>query len=227
MEAVRDRLTKEINYWDHRANELRAREEAGKHHSRINSAKARQRADDLETRLRQRLDQLEKERQISPLPPHIIGGCLVVPKSLVERTDGQEVTPPPPTALTRAETERIAMEAVISVERRLGFEPEDVSAEKRGWDVQSRDPKTGSLRFIEVKGRIAGADTVTVTKNEILTALNKPEHFILAIVEIEGARHVHYLWKPFSKEPDFGVTSINYNLGNLLERAENPLNQMG
>ena len=45
---------------------------------------------------------------------------------------------------------------------------------------------TGKLRFIEVKGRVAGADTVTLTKNEILTALNKPDEFILAIVEVDG-----------------------------------------
>ena len=52
----------------------------------------------------------------------------------------------------------------------------------------SRDPKTGKLRFIEVKGRIQGARDVIVTKNEILTALNKPEDFILAIVFVDGER---------------------------------------
>ena len=44
-------------------------------------------------------------------------------------------------------------------------------------------PGTGRLRFIEVKGRVTGADTLTVTKNEILYSLNKPDDFILAIVE--------------------------------------------
>jgi hypothetical protein len=44
-------------------------------------------------------------------------------------------------------------------------------------------PGTGKLRFIEVKGRVAGADTITVTRNEILYSLNKPDDFILAIVE--------------------------------------------
>src|SRR5262249_25512348 len=38
--AVRDRLTKEINYWDHRAEELKAQELAGKT-PRLNSGKAR------------------------------------------------------------------------------------------------------------------------------------------------------------------------------------------
>lgn len=81
----------------------------------------------------------------------------------------------------------------------------------------------GRLRFIEVKGRVAGAGTVTVTKNEILTALNKPDDFILAIVEIDGeATTPRYICQPFQREPDFGVTSVNYNLAELLARGEEP-----
>jgi uncharacterized OB-fold protein len=80
------------------------------------------------------------------------------------------------------------------------------------------------LRFLEVKGRVSGAATVTVTKNEILTSLNKPEDYILAIVEFqEGDGHrVHYVRRPFRREPDFGVTSVNYDLAELLARAEEP-----
>ena len=98
-----------------------------------------------------------------------------------------------------------------------------MSAEKRGYDVESSIPNTGRLRFIEVKGRVAGARTVTVTKNEILTALNKPDDFILAIVEIDGeVATPRYIRQPFQREPDFGVTSVNYDLGELLERGEEP-----
>ena len=48
-----------------------------------------------------------------------------------------------------------------------------------GYDIESRIPGTGKLRFLEVKGRISGAATLTVTKNEILYSLNKPEDYIL------------------------------------------------
>ena len=78
MTAVKDRLTKEINYWDHRAEELKMQEEAGKPNAKINSGKARQRADDLQARLMQRLEELEQERRLSPLPPVVVGGALVV-----------------------------------------------------------------------------------------------------------------------------------------------------
>ena len=46
-------------------------------------------------------------------------------------------------------------------------------------------PGTGRLRFIEVKGRVSGAATITVTRNEILYSLNKPKDFILGIVEFQ------------------------------------------
>lgn len=44
------------------------------------------------------------------------------------------------------------------------------------------------------------------------------------IVEFMGNnRHrVHYLRKPFRQEPDFGVTSVNYNFAELLRNAEAP-----
>ncbi len=113
---------------------------------------------------------------------------------------------------------------VMEVERALGFEPTDRELDKLGYDIESRVPGTGKLRFIEVKGRVSGADTVTVTKNEILTSLNKPEDFILALVEFldSDAHRVHYLRRPFRREPDFGVTSVNYGFAELLARAEAP-----
>lgn len=85
-------------------------------------------------------------------------------------------------------------------------------------------PETGELRFIEVKGRAVGAATVTVTRNEILTGLNKPDEFVLALVEVEGdaARTPRYVRRPFAIEPDFGVTSVHYDLGDLLARAQQP-----
>ncbi|BAZ12766.1 type III restriction enzyme res subunit [Calothrix sp. NIES-4071] len=55
MIAVKGRLTKEINYWDFRAGELKTQEAPRKANAKINSEKARQRADELQMRLQQRL----------------------------------------------------------------------------------------------------------------------------------------------------------------------------
>ena len=77
-------------------------------------------------------------------------------------------------------------------------------------------PNTGKLRFIEVKGRLADADSITVTRNEVLAALNKPGAFILAIVAFQedSGHEVRYVREPFAREPDFGAVSVNYRLGN-------------
>ena len=63
-----------------------------------------------------------------------------------------------------------------------------------------------------------------MTRNEILTSLNKPDDFILALVEfLDADRHrVYYLRRLFRREPDFGVTSVNYDFGELLARAGQP-----
>ena len=112
----------------------------------------------------------------------------------------------------------------MEIERTLGFDPTDREYEKLGYDIESKNPSTGQLRFIEVKGRVQGAESITVTKNEILYSLNKPDDFILAIVEFTGddSHRVHYLRQPFKREPDFGVTSVNYNFAELLDRAAEP-----
>ena len=220
-QAVRERLLREINYWEKRAIELREQERAGKPNDRLNSDKAMKRADDLRIRMERRIEDLARERTVTPKPPHITGRILVVPEAMLAETPDPDLIEH---ARRTAEVERLAMEAVIRAERESGFEPRDVSAEKVGYDVESRDPSTGRLRFVEVKGRIEGAETITVTRNEILTCLNKPDRFWLAIVKVSDGvpSEPVYLKAPFTKEPDFGVTSVNYGIHGLLERAETP-----
>jgi hypothetical protein len=220
--AVKERLTKEINYWDHRAEDLKIQEQAGKTNARLNSQEARRRADDLQGRLQKRLAELDREAKLSALPPVALGGFLVIPIGLIRLMTGtkaQGASAPVDTQVWAAK----ARAAVMEAERALGFEPVDREFEKLGYDIESLDPKTGRLRFIEVKGRVSGAATITVTKNEILYSINKPEEFILAIVEFKDDSHqLHYLRRPFQREPDFSVTSVNYNFAELLERAGRP-----
>jgi hypothetical protein len=223
LAAVKDRLTKEMAYWDHRAEQLKAQESAGKPLAKMNSALARQRADELEGRLRQRMEELEQERHLSPLPPVVIGGALVVPQCLLQRSQT-----PASEEVSQAERERIgrlAVAAVMEAEHRLGHEPCEMPHEHPGYDIESKDPASNHLRFIEVKGKAVGATTVTISKMQIFTALNKPDDFILAIVEVDGdtAREPRYIRCPFQREPDFGVTSVNYDLAELLARGEKPL----
>jgi hypothetical protein len=228
MAAVKDRLTKEITYWDHRANQLKDQELAGKTNAKINSGKARQRADELQARLQRRMVELELEGQLSPLPPIAIGGSLVVPVGLLNKLLPSSVQPASAdgdaaSAEARKRMELLAMQMVMEAEMRLGNEPRDVSREKCGYDIESKVQGDGKLRFIEVKGRVAGALTVTVTRNEILTALNKPDDFILAVGQVEdGEQKLLYIREPFQQEPEFAVESINYKLQELLARGTSP-----
>jgi hypothetical protein len=169
------------------------------------------------------LEDLKLETQISPLPPVVLGGLLVVPIGLLMTMKGQAAAISAVSADTQAAASK-ARVIVMEIERSLGFEPTDREFEKLGYDVESRVLGTGKLRFIEVKGRVTGAPTVTVTRNEILYSLNKPDDFILAIVEFTGSdsHRVHYVRQPFQREPDFGVTSVNYDFAELLARAEAP-----
>ncbi|MBZ5627185.1 MAG: DUF3883 domain-containing protein, partial [Acidobacteriia bacterium] len=220
--AVKDRLTKEINYWDHRAEELKLQEGAGRPNAKLNSGEARKRADNLQARLQKRIEELRLEAQISALPPVVLGGVVVIPAGLLAKMDGKPLAPATGAQDTQVSAAR-ARAIIMEMERSLGFEPTDREAEKVGYDVESRVPGTGKLRFLEVKGRVAGADTITVTRNEILFSLNKPDDFILAIVQFTADGHgVHYLRRPFQREPDFGVTSVNYSFPDLLARAAQP-----
>jgi len=221
--AVQDRLTKEISYWDHRAAQLQLQEQAGRPNARLNSGEARKRADALQSRLQKRMEDLKLEKQIAPLPPVVMGGLLVVPAGLLAAMKGEPSAKPPATPADTQASAAKARAIIMQIERDLGFVPTDRETEKLGYDIESRIPGTGKLRFIEVKGRVSGAATVTVTKNEILYSLNKPEDFILAIVEFDDPTHrVHYIRRPFQREPDFGVTSVNYDFAELLARAEAP-----
>ncbi|WP_293397696.1 helicase-related protein, partial [Nevskia sp.] len=221
--AVKERLTKEITYWDHRAETLKAQEQSGKANARLNSGEARKRADLLQGRLQKRLEDLKLEAQMSPLPPVVLGGLLVVPIGLLRTMQGKsgpQSSLPVDTQISAARARAV----VMGIEHSLGFDPKDREFEKLGYDIESRVPGTGKLRFIEVKGRVSGAQTITVTRNEILYCLNKPDDFILAIVEFlsDTEHRTHYLRQPFSREPDFGVTSVNYDFADLLSRASAP-----
>lgn len=225
--AVNERMIAEIQYWDRRASNLREKEEAGKQSQRQTAAYARRRADEYDARMKKRLAEIAAERLIAPKPPVVVGCALVVPKRLALRLTGR-IEPNTFGSDDRRGIELAAVNAVIEIERKLGFNPKDVGAEKRGYDVESAIPPSRqtdgfSLRFIEVKGRAKGAETVTVTKNEILTALNQREigNYFLALVEVDGAKtRTIYLKNPFRVAPDSTATSVNYNIANLIRDAE-------
>jgi superfamily II DNA or RNA helicase len=223
--AVKERLRREILHWQHRALELEREEQAGRQ-QRLNSQNARRHVEVLTDRLEKRLAELAKERAIAPLPPEIQGAALVVPMGWLA---ARQKAPAAPDGLAegRENIERLAMEAVMAAEKALGREPKDVCDENRGYDIESKEPNGGRLHFIEVKGRHEAADTVTITRNEMLTAYNAEDAYVLAVVQVEAgfAREPVYVRQPtglFGPEPGFAEVSRVIRLSKLIEAGRPP-----
>jgi len=220
MDAVHERLVKEIYHQENLLEQIRLHVAAGRQ-PQVQAINKERLVEDLKERLRRRTEELKAQRHLLVGSPVVAGAALVVPQGWIDEKLG--VSERSFNVEARRRVERLAIEAVLETERGLGFEPRSVESDNCGWDIESRMPG-GSLRFIEVKGRRADADSVTVTRNEVLQALNKPESFYLAIVLIDGDEvdGPHYVPEPFTMEPDPAATSINFEIPLLLARAVPP-----
>lgn len=230
LAAVHERLTKEINFSSDRWLKLKDDQAAGKD-VRLNLENARRTVADLENRLDNRKKELMAMRHVTSATPVALGGALVVPIGLLRQLRGEgastEHSAFAADAAARARIEQLAMAAVRRVEESYGCHVVDVSAQKCGWDLTAYPPivegKQPDARHIEVKGRVQGASTVTITRNEILFALNQADKFLLAIVlvgEDDTVDGPYYLRNPFDTEPGWGVSSVNYDLDTLLGKGE-------
>ncbi|WP_347242800.1 DUF3883 domain-containing protein [Thermogutta sp.] len=123
-------------------------------------SEAEKRLEELNTRLERRREELRRERELAIADLTPVGSALVLP-----HPEREQFAP----VVRDEEVERIAIEEAMRYERERGWVPEDVSAEDRGFDILSRHPESGSVRFIEVKGR-AGEGPVALTPNEYKTA---------------------------------------------------------
>ena len=200
LEAVESRLTEEIRYWGAEALRLKDKELAGQSGARLNSALAGRRADEATERLQRRRAELVLQAKLSVRRPRVVGGALVVPAGLVVKLAGTEV---PDHAHDTVRTEKLAVAAVLAVERELGRDPVEMAHNNEGYDVETRGDD-GRLLFIEVKGRVAGADLFTITNRELNYGLNNAERHILALVRVEedDTTTVRYLYDPFGgREP--------------------------
>ena len=223
---VKQRLTQEINYWDARHAELLDAEAAGRQ-LRIRPETAARRARDLEVRLDKRLAELDRDQRLQAKPPHVAGGALVLPQGLLDRAIGARDEPVATYARETAEIERRAVDAVLAAERALGRQPREMPHNNPGYDVLTLTDDDLPI-FIEVKGRILGAEDVTVTRNEVLVAKNNGAKHRLALVVVhpDGPEHdeLRYLVDPFATEgdPSFDVTKIIYGWKRLWDRAGPP-----
>jgi superfamily II DNA or RNA helicase len=196
-EQVRGRLSQQVNFWYAESARL-AEDAAAGRRVRTSPERAATLASQLEVRLERRLERLAAEAHLSVRPPRVVGAALVLPAGLLPaNTEGA----PASTAVDTTVTERRAVDAVLAAERRLGRVPVEMAHNNPGYDVRSLGPD-GYDVFIEVKGRVTGAEDYFVTYNEVLTGKNAAPRYRLALVSVsdDGPAHdeVRYLDDPFA-----------------------------
>ena len=237
-EAVRERLESEIRYWDRRTNEIKAQEIAGRK-PRLNSGRARARANELEDRLTRRRWELSLEADLHNSPPTVIAAAVVAPQGLIDRLAGRPGCSADPAV--KAQTDRRAVAAVMKAERALGRTPQEQHHSNPGYDVLSTDPATGVCYFIEVKGRLPHTEQISVSRRQVGQAQCNPQRWRLAVVtmpddhgrepddpgrepdEPDREPEVRYLIEPFQNVALHPAqTSVPLNAADLLAHADPP-----
>jgi superfamily II DNA or RNA helicase len=227
---VKQRLTGEINYWDMRATDLLDQQAAGRP-LKLKPETAQARARDLERRLDKRLAELDCDEELVARPPVISAAALVIPQGLLNKLLGITDTPGNPSegrfAADTTETDRRAIAAVLAAEANLGRDPREMPHNNPGYDIESRCPD-GHLVFIEVKGRLEGADEFWVTKTEVLQGKNSAARSRLAMVSVSprgpNFDQVRYIVDPFRDMTfgDFAATGVLASWKREWERGGEP-----
>jgi hypothetical protein len=220
------RLTQEINYQELRHLEAVEQLRAGKQ-VRQRPEVIERRIVELERRRELRLADLDREEHLRPLPPAVASLALVVPQGLLDRLAG--IRDRPVDHYTR-ETKRVemrAVRAVVAAERALGRDPQVQPHSNPGFDIRSASP-AGFTVFIEVKGRVEGADDFTVTRTEVIHGKNA-DHYRLALVTVspDGPEHdaVRYVVDAFDGltiTDDFALHSVVLDWARFWRRAGAP-----
>ncbi|WP_432501823.1 helicase-related protein [Kineococcus arenarius] len=211
---VTKRLQQESLHWWSQVPRIAEDEAAGKK-VRISSRTARRRGEELDARLEARLVRLDAEGRFAAKPPVVTAAALVLPAGLLPRVGSIPVD--------TTVSERRAVDAVLAAERALGRRPTEMPHNNPGYDVESLDAD-GRIVFIEVKGRVAGAEDFVVTANEVLTGRNA-DRYRLALVELSDAgESVRYLSDPFAGIDlgSFAVTSVRASWAKEWARAGPP-----
>lgn len=227
--AVHARLTDAARYWANRARAAQEQVDSGKK-VRVRPETLFERADELERRRVERLLELDREAQVAPSAPVIVGAALVIPQGMLDaigQGHGNQTPEIGPYALDPKEVEMRAVRAVMAFELELGRKPTEMPPNNPGFDIKSLTAN-GSPLFVEVKGRSIGADTFVVTQNELRFAANVPESYVLAMVEVStnGPEHdvVRYLRQPYGLELvlPFDAVAATLNWPNYFARGGNP-----
>lgn len=221
---VSRRLAQEINYQYLRQAEFAAQLRAGKVVRHRPEAIERHIAQ-LEQRRERRMAELDREEHLRPLPPVVASLALVIPQGLLDRLAGTREMPVEHYTLDTKRVEMRAVRAVAAAERALGRIPEVQPHNNPGFDIRSWDPTAGHSVFVEVKGRVEGAEDFIVTRTEVVGGRNA-DHYRLALVQVgPAADEVRYVTNPFEGidiAEDFALHSVTLRWPDFWRRGGPP-----
>ncbi|RLE46338.1 MAG: helicase, partial [Candidatus Methanomethylicota archaeon] len=127
-------------------------------------------------------DQIEKEKSLTMAAPRFLGVIRVV----TDKRQDEEMR-------ADFELEEMGMQIAIEYEKAQGRVPEDVSDQNLGFDIRSKDPEVGTIRYIEVKAR-ADTGPVSLTLNEWFKANRfKDDYYLYAVMEISTGNPELYI----------------------------------
>ncbi|GAA5121279.1 helicase-related protein [Haloechinothrix salitolerans] len=222
-EQVTQRLNQEINRLAGEAMAAAEKQAAGQQPKETADSLSRKAAD-LEARLERRLQELDRQAQMSTKPPRVMTSALVLPLNIVEEQIPAEA---PIHAVETKEVERRGVDLVLACERQLGRMPQEQAFNNPGFDVLSETADGDRIR-IEVKARLAGAKDFFVTHNEVIIGKNSVPRYRLALVQVDphGAEHdeVRYLEDPFRTVElgDFNVTGVRSDWNKNWAKGRSP-----
>ena len=189
---VRERMTETINHLDAEAVKLEESRGRGRPNKRRTPERLRADMEELVARRDARLAELDSQSVVRAESVTVDGAALLVPADWVRPAVAAH-------ARETEETDRRAVAAVMAAERELGRMPEEQAHNNEGYDIRSEDVD-GQGVFIEVKGRIAGADSFYFSKSQVLCGKNMGPQHRLALVSVSpdgpAGDEVRYLVDP-------------------------------
>lgn len=179
---------------------------------------------ELDARLRNRLELLDKQALMSTKPPRIVTAALVLPIAMV---NGELPASAPIHAKETKEVERRGVDLVMATELALGRMPVEQPFNNKGFDILSSDSGGDTYR-IEVKARLDGAKDFFVTHNEVMVGKNAAPRYRLALVKVDlrgpAKDDVRYLDNPFASTDlgDFDATGVRGDWNKMWNKGTEP-----
>jgi len=191
--TVRERLNSEIDAITLQAIEL------GGQGEELRANNAYKIANELTTRLHERLRELDEMQKIVSNTPILLSAVLIIPLGLLLKQ--KKFIENNPELIEKEKQKKQALDIVIASEEKNGNNPKNVCNEQCGWDITVQNKSnTSKPHHIKVKYLNKEQSELLLTPLEIIYGLNQADQFILAIVFFDNNNFdsLFYLKNPFS-----------------------------